>query len=179
MKTEVPAFPPARILFDAVEVQQAIQRIARQIDADLSTQAPLCLMNMQGGLFFAGQLLPLLAFPLEIDYIQTSRYQNAQQGGDVQWIKPVPNKVQGRVVLLLDDVLDEGHTLSAIELQVKALGASACYTAVLVNKQLPQSKSIQADYIGLQAPNLFLFGCGMDMAGYWRNLPALYALEDR
>jgi hypoxanthine phosphoribosyltransferase len=73
--------------------------------------------------------------------------------------------------------LDEGHTLAAIRDRCLAEGATGFYSAVLLEKILPQEKPIAADFIGLQVPDRYVFGCGMDVNGLWRNLPAIYALR--
>ena len=83
----------------------------------------------------------------------------------------------GGTVLLLDDILDEGITLLAIKERCLALGAKTVLTAVLVEKSLPHTKPMQADFVGLTVPNRYVFGCGMDAYGWWRNLPAIYALN--
>jgi hypoxanthine phosphoribosyltransferase len=86
--------------------------------------------------------------------------------------------VRGRVVLLLDDILDEGHTLSVLRDRVLELGASHCYSAVFADKQHGRKKPIKADFVGMDLPNRFVFGYGMDIEGAWRNLPAIYAIKE-
>ena len=85
--------------------------------------------------------------------------------------------VKGRTVLLLDDILDEGITLAAVRDKCLEMGASRVLVAVLTEKLLDHPKPIQADYVGLQVPNRYVFGCGMDVNERWRNLPAIYALK--
>ena len=86
--------------------------------------------------------------------------------------------MQDRVVLVLDDILDEGITLAAIRERVMGQGASAFYSAVLAEKDIGRPKPIKADFVGLALPNRYAFGFGMDVYGAWRNLPAIYALKD-
>jgi hypoxanthine phosphoribosyltransferase len=86
--------------------------------------------------------------------------------------------VAGRVVLVLDDILDEGHTLAAIRDKVLELGASSFHCAVFSDKVTGRPKPIQADFIGIRLPNRYVFGFGMDVRGAWRNLPAIYALKE-
>ncbi|MCV2504128.1 MAG: phosphoribosyltransferase family protein, partial [Neisseriaceae bacterium] len=83
-----------------------------------------------------------------------------------------------RTVLILDDILDEGHTLFEVKSTVLELGAEKCYIAVFAEKELVAKKPIQADFVGLKVPNRYVFGYGMDVKGYWRNLPAIYALKE-
>ncbi|MDH2919511.1 MAG: hypoxanthine-guanine phosphoribosyltransferase [Sideroxydans sp.] len=168
----------SEILFSADAVQAALHQVAADINARLSNQHPLVLAVMGGAVVFAGQLLPLLNFPLDFDYVQVSRYGDARHGGAMKWKVEPGENVRGRVVLLLDDILDEGHTLAALHERVMALGAVRCMSAVFANKQHGMAKPIQADFVGMDVPNRFVFGYGMDVQGAWRNLPAIYAVRD-
>ena len=169
----------AELIHSADEVNQAIVRLALSITADYTEKTPLIITVMNGGMMFAGQLLPLLRFPLNCDYIHVSRYQNETKGSELKWIAMPRESIQGRHILLLDDILDEGHTLTAIKAMLITLGAANVACAVLTNKNTGAIKPIQADYIGLTLPNRYVFGCGMDMHGAWRNLPAIYALKSK
>lgn len=167
----------ADLIYSKVEVDAAVTHLASQINHDLHDKAPLVMTVMNGGLYFAGQLLPQLHFPLETDYLQASRYNGETIGQDVKWGKAPTEKLKGRIVLLLDDILDEGHTLVAIRDQCLGLGAAEVKIAVLTEKALGHPKPIQADYVGLTLPNRYVFGCGMDAYGWWRNLPEIRALK--
>jgi hypoxanthine phosphoribosyltransferase len=161
---------------DAVEA--AIRRLADEICADYRERYPLLLAVMGGAVVFAGQLLPRLRFPLDFDYIHVSRYGSATQGGGVEWRVAPPPSVRGREVLVIDDILDGGHTMRAIRGRLLELGAASFRCAVLVEKQSPQTKPIAADYVGLRIPDRFVFGCGMDAKGFWRNLPEIRAMKE-
>ena len=161
----------------AQEVEAAIRRIAAEVQAALSMAYPLVLVVMGGAVVFAGQLLPQLHFPLEFDYIHVSRYGAVTQGGSVTWKVAPPESVRGRAVLVLDDILDGGHTLCAIRDRVLAMGAASFRCAVLVDKQLAHPKPIAPDFVGIRVPDRFVFGCGMDAKGFWRNLPEIRAMR--
>jgi hypoxanthine phosphoribosyltransferase len=168
----------AELLHSAEEVQSALHKVARQINAVLADEHPLVLSVMGGAVVFTGQLLPLLDFPLDFDYVHVSRYGDAQRGGAMHWKVEPRENVRGRVVLLLDDILDEGHTLAALCERVTALGAEKCYSAVFADKRHEREKPIRADFVGMELPNRFVFGYGMDIEGAWRNLPAIYAVKE-
>lgn len=168
----------AERLFDADQVQAALRRMAREINGRLAGTHPLVLSVMGGAVVFTGQLLPLLDFPLDFDYLHVSRYGDAQRGGTLHWKVAPRENVRGRVVLVLDDILDEGETLHAIRERVLALGAAAFYSAVFADKQHGRAKPIRADFVGLELPDRFVFGYGMDIEGAWRNLPAIYAVKE-
>ena len=159
-------------------VQAALQRLAGEIAATLSDKNPLVLCVMTGGLIFSGQLLPKLDFPLEFDYLHVTRYGQDTQGGKLSWRSAPWTTVKGRVVLVVDDILDEGLTLAAVCESIKRLGAAEVKTAVFVEKENGKQKPIRADFVGLTVPDRFVFGFGMDVSGAWRHLPAIYAMQE-
>lgn len=167
----------SELLFSAAEVMQATQRLADEISAALGGEQPLILSVMGGAVVFTGQLLPLLNFPLDFDYVHATRYGKEKHGSRLEW-KVLPREnVDGRIILVLDDILDEGYTLSAIRDKVLALGARKFMSAVFADKQIDKPKPVKADFVGINVPNRFVFGFGMDISGCWRNLPAIYALK--
>jgi hypoxanthine phosphoribosyltransferase len=168
----------ADMIRSADEVRVALHRVAQAINTTLADQHPLVLSVMGGAVVFTGQLLPLLDFPLDFDYLHVSRYGNEQQGGELHWKVAPRENVRGKVVLVVDDILDEGQTLHAIKLRVMELGAAKFYSAVFADKHKDSDKPIRADFVGMELPNRFVFGYGMDIHGAWRNLPAIYALKE-
>lgn len=169
----------ADVLFTAEQCDAALERMAAEITADLGDAYPMLLPVMGGAVVFTGKLLPLLRFPLDFDYVHVSRYGDKLEGGNFNWTRaPELHKVEGRDVLILDDILDEGQTMRVITEQVMAMGAKSCKCAVFANKLIEKEKPITADYVGLNVPNRYVFGYGMDVSGAWRNLGAIYALKD-
>jgi hypoxanthine phosphoribosyltransferase len=166
----------AEIIFGAEEVELAVDRLAQQITKEVGNKYPIVLSVMGGAVVFTGQLLPKLAFPLDFDYVHATRYNNQTSGGELVWKHAPKDGVKGRTVLILDDILDEGHTLAAIKERVMDLGALECFTAVLADKDNGVDKPLSADFVGLVLPNRYVFGYGMDVHGAWRNLPAIYAI---
>lgn len=168
----------AECVASADTVQAVINRLADEIAGTLAADLPLVLAVMGGAVVFAGQLLPRLNFPLEFDYLHVTRYRGNTSGGEVEWRVLPGQNVAGRSVLVLDDILDEGETLAAIRDKLHDMGAARVWSAVLTNKDNGLTKPIQADFVGLDVPDRYVFGCGMDAYGLWRNLPAIYALKD-
>ena len=167
----------ADLLFSEAQCDEALERMAAEITQDMGDSYPLVLPVMGGAVVFTGQLLPLLRFPLDFDYVHVSRYGDKLEGGNFNWLRmPEPQNIAGRHVVVLDDILDEGHTMSAIKEKLLEMGAASCATAVFANKLTGKPKPIQADYVGIDVPNRYVFGYGMDAAGAWRNLGAVYAL---
>jgi hypoxanthine phosphoribosyltransferase len=166
------------LIASAAEVQAAVRRVATEIGEELSEKYPLVLAVMGGAVVFAGQILPLLRFPLDFDYVHASRYGAMTRGSKIEWRVRPPALVRGRTVLVLDDILDHGETMSAIRSGLLELGAQTVQCAVLVEKMLESAKPIKPDYVGLRIPDRFVFGCGMDAKGFWRNLPEIRAMKE-
>jgi hypoxanthine phosphoribosyltransferase len=170
----------ADCLASAVEVDTALERMASAITERLAKANPLIYVVMNGGLILAGHLLPRLPFPLEVAYLHATRYGDAVQGRHLDWrVRPTQDP-RDRTVLVLDDILDEGHTLLAIIEHLKAEGAEVVLSAVLTHKRHDRKAypGMRADFTGLDVADRFLFGCGMDYKGYWRNAPGIYAIKD-
>lgn len=169
----------ADCLADDAAVEAALDRMAAEITARLADSNPLVYTVMNGGLILAGRILPRLPFPLEVAYLHATRYGHALQGTLLDWRVRPTQDLRGRSVLVLDDILDEGQTLNAIIEHLKAEGAREVLSAVLVHK-LHERKAypgMRADFSGLDIADRFLFGCGMDYKGYWRNAPGIYAVK--
>jgi hypoxanthine phosphoribosyltransferase len=168
----------AEQIYSADTVSEAVRRLAREISARLQDCNPLVLTVMRGSVVFTGQLLPQLRFPLEFDYLDVRRYGDATSGGALVWKVDSATPVHGRTVLVVDDILDEGHTLQSIRDKLLAAGAQQVCIAVFADKETGRPKPVAADFVGIKLPNRYVFGFGMDVSGAWRNLPAIYALKE-
>ena len=168
----------AELVCSSAVVSAAVERIAHEVEASLHDRYPLVLGVMRGSVVFAGRLLPLLRFPLEFDYLDVTRYGDETRGGSITWKVSPGTAVADRVVLVVDDILDEGHTLASIRERMLAAGARAFYSAVFAEKQTGRTKPVRADFVGVTLPDRYVFGFGMDVKGAWRNLPEVYALRD-
>ncbi len=167
----------ADLLCPAEDVAQAVRRVAAEVSSRLAAANPLVLAVMSGAVVFTGQLLPQLTFPLDFDYLHVSRYGDVTRGGNLAWIVEPRSAVAGRVVLVVDDILDEGVTMAEIVRRLLAQGASQVLSAVFADKNIGRVKPISADFVGVRLPNRYVFGYGMDVKGAWRNLPAVYAVK--
>ena len=168
----------ADLLFSEQEVEAALDKIAGQINHQLAELNPLLLCVINGGIVIAGKLVTRLTFPLTIDSINASRYQNQTTGGNLEWILKPSTPLKDRTILIVDDILDEGITLATIHDYCLEQGATAVYSAVLLDKILGHNKPISADFIGLEVENRYLFGYGMDYKGYLRNVTGIYACKE-
>jgi hypoxanthine phosphoribosyltransferase len=165
------------VVYPEMEIKNAIQYIADQINHTIKTNDIYVLCVMNGALIFAGQLLPRLEKNIQYHYIHATRYKNAITGGSIQWLVKPPADIENKTVLILDDILDEGVTLNEIVLTCQSMRAKEIYTAVLFDKAITKEKSYVPNFIGLNVPDQFVFGYGLDCKGLGRNLPHLYALN--
>lgn len=172
------ALDNAERLYGEQEILAAMDRVAADITAQLKDKNPLLLCIMSGGLMPAAYLLARLRFPLQLDYIHASRYRGKTSGGELNWVVRPPAAIKGRTVLLIDDILDEGHTLAAIVAECRAMGAQDVLSVVALEKDLGRKKAIEATFRGLMVVNRYVFGFGMDYKEYWRNLLEVYAVKD-
>ncbi len=168
----------ADLLYSEQEVEAALDKMAEQINVVLADRNPLLLCVMNGGIVAAGKLLTRLTIPLTVDAINASRYQNKTAGGVIEWLLKPATSLKDRTILIIDDILDEGITLAAIHDYCLEQGATAVYSAVLMDKMLGHEKPITADFIGLEVANRYLFGYGMDYKGYLRNAAGIYACSE-
>lgn len=157
------------------QVEAALTDMAARINQALAGTDPLVVCVMTGGVVPFGQLLPRLRFPLQIDYVHATRYGKRLQGGQLQWISGPHQDPRERTVLLIDDILDEGATLAGIEARYRADGAREVHKAVLVVKNRPRQYDVKVEFAGLEVPDRYVFGCGMDYKGYLRNIAGIYA----
>ncbi len=164
-------------LYSQSEVEAALDRMAADIQQAIGDADPLLLCVMTGGLVAASELFTRLEFPVQLDYLHATRYRGTRGGSELKWITRPSQSLQERVVLVVDDILDEGLTLAAILAYCREQGASAVYSAVLVEKlHQRRASSLTADFVGLQVEDRYVFGYGMDYHGYWRNVRGIFAV---
>lgn len=168
----------ADCLHNATVIRKAYDRIAQQISVDYAGKHPLVLCVMIGGVHATGEITQRLTVPLQIDYLHATRYRGATTGGELHWKAHPDVSVKDRDVLVIDDILDEGHTLAAILKALREQGAASVKAAVLAEKiHNRKAPDIKADYVGVTVEDRYVFGCGMDYKSYWRQLPAIYAVK--
>jgi len=173
-------FNQSDCLYTAEQLQQAISVMAQKINECLGDQLPHLVTLMNGGLVFAGQLAPRLNFPMTMGYVHATRYRNQLHGSGIEWKVAADEQIHNRVLLLVDDIYDEGATLVEVKERLMEQGAKAVFTAVLLDKQ--HNRKIYPDYtpdfIGLPCEDRYVFGYGLDYKGYWRNANGIYAIAE-
>jgi hypoxanthine phosphoribosyltransferase len=171
------ALSRADVVHDGPVLRAAIERIGGEIDALLAGAPAVFLTVMQGALAFAGPLATSIRTPLLFDYVHATRYRGATSGGELLWIKQPAISLAGTTVLLVDDILDEGHTLKAIRDFCLEQGAARVLLVVLCEKRHGRGAGLKADFVGVEVPDRYVFGFGMDYHEQGRNLAAIYAVD--
>jgi len=140
---------------------------------------PVVLAVMQGGVFTAMEMCRRFEFPHEFDYVHVTRYGGGVAPGKLTWRARPSAGLKGRTVLVVDDILDRGHTLRALQAELTRVGVAKQYTAVLVVKRVPNAgRRPRVDFAGVTVDDVYVFGCGMDYFGYWREVRGLYAVDE-
>lgn len=167
----------AELIYSREQVRRAIDAMSCRIDEVMGGHDPVLIAVMTGGMIPAVWLSSRLPFPHQLDYVHATRYEGATRGGELRWRAKPCTDLTGRSVLIVDDILDEGVTLRAVTEFCREAGAREVRVAVLVQKQHDRNLvGIRPDFKGLDVPDRYVFGCGMDYQEYFRNLTAIYAL---
>lgn len=171
------ALRSADLIHDHSIISTAVQRLGTEITQVLAGETPVFLTVMNGGLVFSGALSLAISTDLEFDYLHATRYRGTTSGNTLHWLSKPKVSLQGRTVVVVDDILDEGHTLKAIREFCLEQGAHRVLIATLCEKRHGRCiQGIHADFVGLEVPDRYVFGYGMDYYEQGRNLPAIYAI---
>ena len=151
--------------------------MADKITTAVSTENPIILCCVVGGVVCVGNILPHLNFMLQVDYIHATRYGGETSGSTIQWCAYPRIDLANRTIVVIDDILDGGITLQEVVNYCNSQQASKVITAVLADKQRPREEGglAKADIVGTTLPDRFVFGAGMDYKGYFRNLNGIFA----
>ena len=167
----------ARKLFDADEVAAAFDRMAVRINAELPDEEILMLPVMNGGMFTVCELAPRIERRQRVDYVHATRYRGDTRGAEIEWLHwpSLPDEI--RTVLLVDDIFDEGHTMAAVRERLPE--RFRVFTAALTLKR--HARGLDRDWVdfhGLEVPDVYVFGCGMDYRENHRELRDIWALDE-
>lgn len=178
MSGAVEGFPDAVVVATESDVQRAYDHLAGVLQPTIFTDDCVLIGVLMGGLIPLARLASLLSGDYAMDYCQVTRYRGGTRGGELEWLQAPRTQLDGKTVLLVDDIFDEGLTLEYVARECAALGARRVITIVLVRKRHDRVRtSARPDLVGLEVDDRYVFGCGMDYQHRWRHLPAIYALR--
>ncbi|MGI9525497.1 MAG: hypoxanthine phosphoribosyltransferase [Weeksellaceae bacterium] len=160
------------------ELEQAIKRMAIKIHHDYEGEIPVFIGVLKGVVVFMSDLLKAYKGDCEISFIQMKSYEGIKTTGDVKTLMDLNVDVKGRHIILLEDIVDTGNTLYALHELIKEKAVKSVKTATLLYKPDAYTKDLKIDYIGIEIPDKFVVGYGLDYDELGRNLPDIYQLKD-
>ena len=167
-----------RVLFTQEQVAGRIREMAQEITRDYAGKAPLVVGILRGSFIFMADLVRQVELPLSLDFMSASSYgAGTVSSGKVNIRLDLQEDITGRDVLLVEDILDTGNTLSKLVAELQGRGPASLKLCVLLDKPDRRTKPIQADYVGFTIPDAFVVGCGLDYDQRYRNLPYIGILK--
>ena len=153
--------PPPRVMISEEALQTRIKELAAEIDRDYDDEEPLlCIGVLKGSIFFMVDLLKHVTVPVVIDFLQTSSYRGGTTAGEVRIRKDVDVAIRDRNVLIIEDIVDTGHTLSTVLGLFRFRGAKSVKLCALLDKQAAREVPVSVDYSGFKIDNVFVVGYG-------------------
>ena len=170
--------PDLRIVFTEARIQERIAGMAREIDAVYGEEPLVAVCVLKGAVHFFSDLSRRLRNPaVELDFVRLSSYGNATASSrHVTFSKDVDCDVRGKHVLIVEDVVDSGHSMRFLAAQFRARGVASLRIAALIDKMERREVGVCVDFVGFQLERGYIVGCGMDCAERYRALPAVYEL---
>jgi hypoxanthine phosphoribosyltransferase len=167
-----------RVLFDEPTILRRLDEIAAQISEDYRDRELTIIAVLNGSLMFMADLLRRIPLPLKLDCLSVASYHGkAETSGEVIFKQVAPPDVAGRHILILDDILDSGHTLAAIREKLETANPRSIRVCVLLKKRKPRQRPVDANYVGFEIEDEFVVGYGLDFMERYRNLPCVGVLR--
>ena len=161
----------------SVKIQSAIRKIAERINKDFKNEKPIFLSVLNGSFLFTADLLKKIKIECEVSFTKISSYSGTQSTGQINTLIGINENLKNRTVIILEDIVDSGNTLEKIISELKNHHTKKIIVATLFFKPDAYKKNIKLDFIGIEMPNDFLVGYGLDYDGLGRNLSDIYTLK--
>jgi hypoxanthine phosphoribosyltransferase len=168
------------VLYSAEQIQQRIKELGAQITAEYAGKELVLVSVLKGSCVFLADLMRAIDLQLTIDFMSVSSYKDGTKStGDVEILKDLSNPIRGKNVIVVEDIIDTGLTLSRLLEILSSRGANSIRLASFLDKPEPRiKKELVVDYTGFVVPNYFVVGYGLDAAGRYRNLPFIARVKD-
>jgi len=158
-------------------IEREIKRVAEQINAELEGRDPIFIVVLNGAFMFAGELMKEVSIPSEITFIRLASYQGTTSTQQVKEVLGLNESIEGRLVVIVEDIVDSGDTMSSLLEKLKQYKPQEVKIATLLFKPAALKQKIHIDYVALEIPNVFIVGYGLDYDGYGRNLKDIYKIK--
>ena len=158
-------------------IEQGIKRVAEQMNSELAEKNPIFLAVLNGAFMFAGELMKEVSLPSEITFVRLASYHGTTTTNKVQEVLGLNESIEGRLVVIVEDIVDSGNTMVSLVEELKKLQPEAVKIATLLFKPAALRQKLHLDYVALEIPNDFIVGYGLDYDGYGRNLKDIYKVK--
>ena len=165
-----------KLSITADEINNAVENLARQLNHDLKDKNPLFLVVLNGAFIFAADLYRKITIDSEISFVKLASYSGTSSTSDVKELIGLNEKLKGRTVVILEDIIDTGTTMQYLMNKLLYLGVAEVKLAALLFKPSAFRESYNIDYLGLEIPNEFIVGYGLDYDGFGRNYADIYKI---
>ncbi|MDG5799566.1 hypoxanthine phosphoribosyltransferase [Marinilabiliaceae bacterium ANBcel2] len=165
-------------MISSKEISDAVSDMANKINREFSDKNPLFISVLNGAFIFSADLIRLLSFPCNISFVKLASYAGINSTEKVKELIGFNEEIKERTIIILEDIVDTGHTIESSRQKLKDMGAGEIYVATLLFKPNALKSGKRPDFVGLEIPNDFIVGYGLDYNGYGRNLPHIYKIEN-
>ncbi len=165
-----------RVSIPEEKIQQSIKEMAQKMNSDFAGKDVIFLGILNGCFMFAGDLFKSIDLPCQITFLKLASYQGTSSSGNVKRLIGINEDIEGKTVVILEDIIDTGNTLDSIIKQLKGYEPGEIKVATLLYKPDAYKKDIPIDYVGIEIPNAFILGYGLDYDGFGRNLSDIYTI---
>ena len=171
--------PNLEVLISKEDIEQKIDELGKQITREYAGRNPLLIGVLKGACFFLSDLLRAIDIPLGIEFMAISSYgSSTRTSGEVRILKDLDVPIEGRHIIVVEDIVDTGLTLSYLLANLKSRGAATVKLVALLDKHERRERDVEIDYLGFQIPDHFVVGYGLDFAERYRNLPFIAVLKN-
>jgi hypoxanthine phosphoribosyltransferase len=166
------------VLFTQNQVEQRLNELATTLTQKYQNEFPIIVSVMTGAMVFASDMMKRLNFKLNVDYVDVSSYgEESESNGQVKLVRDLSHDIKNRPVIIMEDIIDTGHTLKYLTKLFADRGAKSIEICSLLDKPDRREVDVEADYVGFKVPNEFIVGYGLDFDGLYRNLPFVGILK--
>lgn len=167
-----------KVLFSKEQLAERIKGLAKRLDEDYAGKKPLMVAILKGSVMFFTDLIREMRLPLSIDFMSISSYGNGvKSSGEVKMIKDLDNKIEGKDVVIVEDIVDSGYTMKYLKHLLEARNPASIKICALLDKPSRRETDVHVDYTGFEVGNEFVVGYGLDYAGLYRNIPFIGVLK--
>ena len=167
-----------KILFSREEIEDRVQTLGKDISKAYEGRDLLVVSLLRGSFIFTADIVRELSIPVEVDFMTTSSYGHSEiSGGNVEIVHDLKTDVKNRDVLIVDDIMDSGHTLQVVAQYLNKGNPNSIKTCVMLDKPSRRKVDIEPDFVGFDIPDVFIVGYGLNYGDYYRNIPYIFTFE--